>query len=354
MHVLIQLISKIKQGYRPVLPEYTPQPIAKIIKDCWHSNPTSRPRACDVTKDLETYLDGLGGESASQQNSTTILESIEMQCSLLGSHGFIAENDPSVSMPANESNINQLSSYKDCESPRSSINSEQVQNDADDFDNNMCESGNESENVCSQTRGIVDIAHIKAKLQIREVKEFQLDWIRAVSQGSDVVVVQPTGSGKSLCFVVPGLMFPGKIALAVEPALAVITNQVDSLQKKGIDVIALGNAARSGRKSANFRRVFDSTDTPGIAFCTPEYLFGSDSSDNHSGTPGLFSTVLEKKERFSMVAIDEAHKIFNRTSNFCTAFNSMKQLQCPMVAISVITMCRSCKVIIHTVRDVLF
>ena len=47
-----------------------------------------------------------------------------------------------------------------------------------------------------------------------------------------MVVVQPTGSGKSLYFVVPGLMFPGKVALVVEPAVAVITNQVYSMQKE--------------------------------------------------------------------------------------------------------------------------
>ena len=72
-------------------------------------------------------------------------------------------------------------------------------------------------------------------------------------------------------------MFPGKIALVIEPAIAIITNQVDSLQKKGIDAIALGSPASSTRKPANFRRVFKSTDLPAIAFCTPEYLLGADS-----------------------------------------------------------------------------
>lgn len=135
----------------------------------------------------------------------------------------------------------------------------------------------------------MDIEHIKSRLQIRELKEFQLNCIRAVTQGNDVIVTQPTGSGKSLCFVVPGLMFPGKVALVIEPAVAIITNQVDSLQKKGIDAIALGSPAGSTRKSASFQRVFKSTDLPAIAFCTPEYLFGAESSCNYGGTVGQFA-----------------------------------------------------------------
>ena len=152
-----------------------------------------------------------------------------------------------------------------------------------------------------------------------------------------MIVVQPTGSGKSLCFVVPSLMFPGKVALVIEPGVAIITNQVDSLQKKGIDAIALGSPAGSTKKSANFRRVFKSTNLPAIAFCTPEYLFGAESSGKCSGTVGQISTVLEKKDIFSIVAIDEAHKIFDRPSSFRPAFDSTYQLtklQCPIVAMS--------------------
>ena len=153
-----------------------------------------------------------------------------------------------------------------------------------------------------------------------------------------MIVVQPTGSGKSLCFVIPGLMFPGKVALVIEPAVAIITNQVDSLQKKGIDAIALGSPAGSSRKFANFRRVFKSTDLPAIAFCTPEYLFGTNHLATIYGeTVGQFSALLEKKDILSMVAIDEAHKLFDRSSSYRPAFDSMnhlRKLQCPIVAMS--------------------
>ena len=62
--------------------------------------------------------------------------------------------------------------------------------------------------------------------------------------------MQPTGSGKSVCFILPALVFPGKVSLVVEPVVAVIINQVEALQKKGIKALALGRAAGS-KKSLN-------------------------------------------------------------------------------------------------------
>ena len=45
------------------------------------------------------------------------------------------------------------------------------------------------------------------------------------------MVVQPTGFGKSMCFILPALL-PGKISLVIELIIALIINQIDGLQKK--------------------------------------------------------------------------------------------------------------------------
>ena len=61
----------------------------------------------------------------------------------------------------------------------------------------------------------------------------------------------------------------------------------------------------------NFRLVFQATRyEPLIAFCTPEYLFGSPSTGSCLGTVGQFSMLLVKKDRIGVIAIDEAYKIF--------------------------------------------
>ena len=58
------------------------------------------------------------------------------------------------------------------------------------------------------------------------------------------------------------------------------------LQHKGIDAIALGNAAGT-KRSANFQQLFrEPLNLPRILFCTPKYLFGTPSSGTYSGTSG--------------------------------------------------------------------
>ena len=116
-----------------------------------------------------------------------------------------------------------------------------------------------------------------------------------------------------ICF--PALCSPGKISLVVEPAVSLITNQVDSLQKKGIQAIALGRAAGSS-KSANYHWVFEnSNDEPIVAFCTLEYLFGTPATSTFVGTKGQFCTILSKKEKFCLITIDESHKIFDHMNH---------------------------------------
>ena len=111
--------------------------------------------------------------------------------------------------------------------------------------------------------------------------------------------MQPTGCGKSLCFIIPALCFPGKVSLVVEPAVSVITNQVDSLQKRGIRALTLGRAAGCS-KSANYHRVFEpSNNEPIIAFCTPEYLFEALVISSFVGTKGQFATLPSKKKGFA-------------------------------------------------------
>src|SRR5687768_11954838 len=59
-------------------------------------------------------------------------------------------------------------------------------------------------------------------------REGQADVIEAVLAGQDVIVVMPTGGGKSLCYQLPALLFPG-VTLVVSPLIALMKDQVDAL-----------------------------------------------------------------------------------------------------------------------------
>jgi ATP-dependent DNA helicase RecQ len=66
----------------------------------------------------------------------------------------------------------------------------------------------------------------------------QEEIVRAALEGRDVLVVMPTGSGKSIGYQLPALLLPGT-TLVVSPLIALMKDQVDELDRKGIAAAAL-------------------------------------------------------------------------------------------------------------------
>ncbi|MCL2412665.1 MAG: ATP-dependent DNA helicase, partial [Bacteroidales bacterium] len=64
-------------------------------------------------------------------------------------------------------------------------------------------------------------------------REMQEDIILSVLEGNDTLALLPTGGGKSICFQVPGLALDG-LCLVVSPLIALMKDQVDNLEKRGI------------------------------------------------------------------------------------------------------------------------
>ena len=68
----------------------------------------------------------------------------------------------------------------------------------------------------------------------------QLDVIRHVLEDRHALVIMPTGMGKSLCFQIPALVYeqkagqPAPLTLVISPLIALMKDQVDALQAKGI------------------------------------------------------------------------------------------------------------------------
>lgn len=72
-------------------------------------------------------------------------------------------------------------------------------------------------------------------------REGQAEAVQASLAGRDVVLVMPTGSGKSLCYQLAALMLPGT-TLVVSPLIALMKDQVDALERRGIAATCLNSA----------------------------------------------------------------------------------------------------------------
>lgn len=116
----------------------------------------------------------------------------------------------------------------------------------------------------------------------------------AVIEGKDVLLVMPTGSGKSLCYQLPGLA-RGGTTLVISPLIALMEDQVAKLKKCGFAVERI----HSGRDRAASRQVcidYLNGDLQ-FLFIAPERL-------RVAGFPEMLA-----KRKPSLIAIDEAHCI---------------------------------------------
>lgn len=138
----------------------------------------------------------------------------------------------------------------------------------------------------------------KAREVLKEVFGFEdfLDGQESVMEdiltGRDGSVVMPTGGGKSLCYQLPALCREG-VTLVVSPLIALMKDQVDGLEKRGVPVTLINStltwdeqrARLDGMKRGDYS----------LVYVAPERFKASS-----------FMNAL-REVKVTMVAIDEAH-----------------------------------------------
>ena len=85
------------------------------------------------------------------------------------------------------------------------------------------------------------VATLAERFNSTQFKEFQTEVISHTFSGRDTLVVQPTRSGKSLCFEFPPV-YQQKKAIVIVPTISLMEDHCNSLQKKGVSAAYLGSA----------------------------------------------------------------------------------------------------------------
>lgn len=124
----------------------------------------------------------------------------------------------------------------------------------------------------------------------------QFEVMDSIASGRDTTVVMPTGGGKSLCYQIPALALPG-CALVISPLIALMKDQVDALQAKGIPAAFLNSSLERSEYDAILREF--SRGAYKLLYVAPERFKN-----------GTFMEAL-RRQLFdvSFMAVDEAHCI---------------------------------------------
>lgn len=129
-----------------------------------------------------------------------------------------------------------------------------------------------------------------------------------------LMVILPTGYGKSAIYQMVGLLQPG-VTLVVSPLKALIEDQLAHLRDLG--VVGAGGITGSGSGNTEILRLFDSG-RYSIFYCAPE-RFASGTFEEHLRT-------LLAANQVAQIAVDEAHCVSEWGHDFRTSYMHVRRL----------------------------
>ncbi len=166
-------------------------------------------------------------------------------------------------------------------------------------------------------------AALKRYFGYDEFRPMQAEIIQSIYDKKDVVVLMPTGGGKSLCFQIPAITMEG-MCVVVSPLISLMKDQVEALNDNGIDAAFLNSSLSTIEQQHIEDEIYNGKLK--LLYVSPEKML----------SPQFMPLI--KQANVNLFAIDEAHCISAWGHDFRPEYTQMQFLKKQFADIPIIAL----------------